>query len=49
MWKGVRRDRLMFKDGMVKTLLGVMHIPWLARNLISLSKMSDVGVKVIFK
>ena len=34
---------------MVKTLLGVLHIPTLARNLISVSKLDDAGVKTVFE
>jgi hypothetical protein len=36
-------------DGRIRTLLGVLHIPRLARNLISVSKMDDAGVKTIFE
>lgn len=31
---------------MIRTLLDVMHIPVLARNLISISKISDAGVNI---
>ena len=37
------------QGGRVKTLLGVLHILALARNLISVSKLEDVGVKTMFK
>jgi hypothetical protein len=36
-------------DGRIITLLGVLHILGLARNLIFVSKMDDVGVKTIFE
>ena len=36
-------------DGRIRTLPGVFHIPGLARNLISVSKMNDAGVKTIFE
>jgi hypothetical protein len=36
-------------DGRIRTLLGVLHIPSLARNLISVRKMDDVRVKTIFE
>jgi hypothetical protein len=35
--------------GMIRTLPSVLHIPGLARNLISVSKMDDVGVKTVFE
>ena len=31
------------------TLSGVLHIPNLARNLISVSRMDDAGVKTVFE
>jgi hypothetical protein len=36
-------------DGRIRTLLGVLHIPGLAKNLIFVRKMDDVGVKTIFE
>jgi hypothetical protein len=36
-------------DGRIRTLLGVIHIPGLARNLIYVRKMDDVVVKTIFE
>ena len=33
----------------IRTLPGVLHIPALARNLISVSKMDDAGVKTVFE
>jgi hypothetical protein len=35
--------------GRIRTLPGVLHIPGMARNLISVSKMEDAGVKTIFE
>eukprot|EP01018_Ginkgo_biloba_P017254 Gb_27787 [translate_table: standard] len=45
---GRGRVKVRFRDGGVKTLPGVLHIPGLARNLLSVSKMSDAGIQVIF-
>jgi transposase InsO family protein len=36
-------------DGRIRTLTGVLYIPGLSKNLISVSKMDDVGVKTIFE
>jgi hypothetical protein len=36
-------------DGRIRTLPDVMHIPGLAKNLISVRKMDDVGVKTVFE
>jgi hypothetical protein len=36
-------------DGRIRTLIGVLHIPGLSRNLISVSKMGDAGVKAVFE
>ena len=36
-------------DGRIRTLPGVLHIPGMAKNLISVSKMEDAGVKTIFE
>ena len=36
-------------DERIRTLPGVLHIPGLARNLISVSKMDDARVKTIFE
>jgi hypothetical protein len=41
--------KLRLIDGRIKTLPGVLNIPCLARNLISVSKMGDAGVKSIFE
>jgi len=46
---GRGKVKLLLKDGRVKTLPGVLHIPKLARNLISVSKMDDAGVKTLFE
>ena len=46
---GRGRVKLLLKDGRIRTLPGVMHILKLARSLISLSKLDDVGVKTIFE
>lgn len=41
--------KLLLKDGRIRTLYGVLHIPNLARNFISVIKMDDAGVKTIFE
>jgi len=41
--------KLKLQGGRVRTLLGVLHIPTLARNLISVSKLDDASVKIVFK
>jgi len=41
--------KLKRQGGRVRTLLGVLHIPTLTKNLISVSKLDDVGVKIVFK
>jgi hypothetical protein len=46
---GKGRVKLRFIDGRIRTLPGVLHIPGMARNLIYVSKMEDVGVKTIFE
>jgi hypothetical protein len=45
--RGKFKLRLIY--GRIRTLPGVLHIPGLARNLISVRKMDDVGVKTIFE
>jgi hypothetical protein len=45
---GRGRFKLLLKDGRIRTLPGVMHIPKLARSLISVSKMEDAGVDTVF-
>jgi hypothetical protein len=42
------RVRLILQDGRRRTLSGVIHIPVLEKNLISISKMSDAGVHTLF-
>ena len=46
---GKGRVKLRLIDGRIRTLPGVLHIPGMARNLISVSKMEDAGVKTIFE
>jgi hypothetical protein len=46
---GKGRVKLRLIDGRIRTLPGVLHIPGMARNLIYVSKMEDVGVKTIFE
>ena len=38
-----------FQGGRIRALPGVLHIPTLARNLIYVSKLDNVGVKVVFE
>jgi hypothetical protein len=45
---GRGRVKLLLKDGRIRTLPGVLHIPKLARSLISVSKLDDAGVDTIF-
>jgi hypothetical protein len=45
---GRGRVRLIPQDGRKRTLPGVLHILGLARNLIYVNKMSDVGVHTLF-
>jgi hypothetical protein len=40
---------LILQDGRSRTLLGVIHIPGLERNMISVSKMSDAGMHALFQ
>ena len=46
---GRGKVKLKLQGGRVRTLLGVLHIPALARNLISVSKLDDAGVKTVFE
>jgi hypothetical protein len=46
---GRGKFKLRLIDGRIKTIYGVLQIPSLARNLISVRKMDDVGVKTIFE
>jgi hypothetical protein len=45
---GRGRVKLFLKDGRIRTLIGVLHIPKLSRSLISVSKLDDAGVDTIF-
>jgi hypothetical protein len=42
------RVKLLLKYGRIRTLPGVLHIPKLARSLISITKMDDAGVDIVF-
>jgi hypothetical protein len=44
---GRGRVKLLLNDGRIRTLLGVLHIPKLARSLISVSKLDDVGLDIV--
>eukprot|EP00253_Pinus_taeda_P012440 PITA_12440 len=46
---GRRKVKLKSQGGRVRTLPGVLHIPTLARNLISVTKLDDAGVKAVFE
>ena len=46
---GRGKVKLKLQGGRVRTLPGVLHIPALARNLISVSKLDDAGVKTVFE
>eukprot|EP00253_Pinus_taeda_P033236 PITA_33236 len=46
---GRRKVKLKLQGGRIRTILGVLHIPTLARNMISISKMDDAGVKTVFE
>jgi hypothetical protein len=45
---GRGRVKLLLKDGRIRTLPGVFHIPKLARSLIYVSKLDDAGVDTVF-
>jgi hypothetical protein len=45
---GRGRVKLLLKYGRIRTLPGVLHIPKLARSLISITKMDDAGVDIVF-
>jgi hypothetical protein len=45
---GRGRVKLLLKDGRLRTLPGVLHIPKIARSLISVSKLDDAGVDTVF-
>ena len=44
---GRGRVKLKMKDGRIRTLPGVLHIPNLERNLISIGKMNVTGVNTV--
>jgi hypothetical protein len=44
---GRGRVKLLLKDGRIRNFPGVLHIPKLARSLISVSKLDDAGVDTI--
>jgi len=46
---GRRKFKLKLQGGRIRTLLSVLNILALARNLISVSKLDDAGVKTVFK
>ena len=46
---GHRKVKLQLQGQRVRTLLGVLHILALARNLIYVSKLDDAGVKIMFE
>jgi hypothetical protein len=46
---GRGRVKLLLNDGRIRTLPRVLNIPKLARSLISVSKLSDAGVKTVFE
>ena len=46
---GRGKVKLKLQGGRVITLLGVIHIPALARNLIFVSNLDDAGVKTVFE
>ena len=46
---GRGKVKLKLQGGRVRTLPSVLHIPALARNLISVSKLDDAGVKTVFE
>ena len=46
---GHGKVKLKLQGGRVRTHPGILHIPILAKNLISISKLDDVGVKTMFK
>ena len=42
------KSRIKIPDGRVKGIDGVLYIPSLAQNLLSMNKLGDVGVQVVF-
>jgi hypothetical protein len=45
---GHGRVKLLLKYGRIRTLPGVMHISKLVRRLISVRKLDDAGVDIVF-
>lgn len=45
---GRGKVRIRFPDGRIKRISGVLHIPGLKWNLLSVSKLIDAGVQVVF-
>ena len=41
---GRGRVKLRMRDGTIKTIPDVMHIPWMSKNLLSVGTMADAGV-----
>ena len=46
---GCGKVKLKLQGGRVRMLPSVLHIPALAKNLISVSKLDDAGVKTVFE
>jgi hypothetical protein len=46
---GQGKVKLKLMEGRIITLPSVLHIPGLAKNLISVRKMNDAGVKIVFE
>eukprot|EP00253_Pinus_taeda_P013467 PITA_13467 len=46
---GHRKAKLKLQGGRVRTIPGVLYIPALARNLISVIKLDDAGVRIVFE
>ena len=46
---GRRKVMLKLQGGRVRTLLGVLYIPALHKNLIFVSKLDDADVKILFE
>lgn len=46
---GCGKVKLLLKDGRIRTLLKVLDVPYLARNLIYIRKLSDAGVQIMFE
>ena len=46
---GFGKVKLKLQGGNVRTLSAILHIPTLTRNLIFVSRLDDVGVKIVFE